>query len=520
VDASSPGAWGGRLSAIAARTTGAATATTTAVQPSSRLFSFVASVAGFETGTLVRISQGGAPAVVSRRVVTSVDVTRGRLGWDLALDPAYDLTKPILLEAEAFTLSVLRNGVTAEVFGALSLRPEHSRFAPAVLAGSSTLVRAGLPAAAPGPYVLPEPGAAQPLRGGRDGTAGLRLVDVLGDPSDPPRRGLRAYEVVPEPALLAIPDLVAEPVPAVAYAPPEPPEIEPCCPQPPPEPALPAAIDPVLVEGWHGFPTEQVLAAQERIVTVCEASDRVALLDPARLRPQGGNLDLAGLMDWRSRFDSSYAALHAPWVRVLDPMGPTGGDPLRSVPPSGHVAGVIGRVDAERGPSEAPANELLNWVQELDCEINGAEQGVLNPAGVSCLRPLTGRGLRVYGARTLSLEGNLRYLNVRRMLLAIRRTLRAELQWAVFEPADLTLRRLLVVAISGYLFALWERGALAGAEPDEAFFVRADDELNPPEDAGAGRVVVEAGVAVVLPAEFVLLRVGRTEAGLEMEEVS
>jgi phage tail sheath protein FI len=276
-------------------------------------------------------------------------------------------------------------------------------------------------------------------------------------------------------------------------------------------------LDPTIVEAWHGFGVEEVFAVQARVVEFCGA-DRVALLDPRRPISGGGNLDVAGLMGWRQRFDSSYAALYAPWIRVLDPLTGAGRDRLRAIPPSGHVAGVIGRVDAARGPGQAPANEVLEWAYELDAAPSAEEQGVLNPIGVNCLRALAGRGLRVYGARTLASDPSLRFLNVRRLLLAIRRTFASELQWSAFEPADRALRRMLSTAITGYLRTLWHTGALAGAAEEEAFFVRADDELNPPEDAGNGRVFVEVGVAPVVPAEFVVLRVGRTEAGLELEE--
>jgi phage tail sheath protein FI len=519
VSASSPGAWGDGVRVTTGRTAGAGTVTTSAPQPSSRLYSLVASVAGFDIGTLVVVSQAGTPALVSRRLVTAVDAVQGLLGWDAALDSALDLTRPVALETEAFTLGVVVEGTTREVFTGLSLRPEHPRFAPDVIATQSAVVRARLAAAAPGPYVLPDPTAGKRLRGGRDGMAGLRVADVLGDPSDPVRRGLRAYELVPAPALLAMPDLVAGPTPATAYAPVPAPPPDPCLPAPAGVDSAPPTVDPVLTEGWAGFGTEEVYAAQARLVEVCEP-DRIALLDPPRPRTPGGGLDVPALIAWRQRFDSAYAALYAPWVQVLNPLALTGpsGNRLRAVPPSGHVAGVISRVDRTRGAGEAPANQTLAWAYELDAGPTPEEQGVLNPAGVNCLRAFDGRGLRVYGARTLSEEGLLRFLNVRRLLLAIRRTLDAELQWAAFERADLELRAMLSTAITGHLLTLWRSGALAGASPEEAFYVRADDELNPTEDAGNGQVLVEVGVAPVVPAEFVALRVGRTEAGLELEE--
>jgi len=521
VSAIGPGSWGSRLSVVVGPSPGAAFRTTAATQPASRLVSYVTSTAGLEPGAVVRATQGGAgPTVVTRVLVDSVNAADGAIGWASPLDPSYLLTEPIGFELEAFSLAVRLDGVTREAHQGLSLRAEHPRFAPRVVAADSTWIRAELAAAALPPLAVAASGPEARLLGGRDGTAGLRTNDVLGDPSAPVRTGLRVLELVPEPALVAVPDLVAEPVPAAARLVEPPPEHDPCCPVPWGVPEAPAAIDPVLTEAWHGFADSDVLAAQERIVTVCETSERVALLDPKRCRTAGGAPDLAGLLDWRSRFDSSYAALFAPWVDVLDPLGGVGADPLRPIPPSGHVAGIAGRVDAERGPSEAPANQRLRWAQELDCTIEAAEQGVLDPAGISCLRPISGRGLRVYGSRTLSLDGNLRYLNVRRQLLAIRRTLGSELQWAAFEPIDATLANLVTLSVTGYLTELWRAGGLAGATPEEAFLVRADDEANASEQAALGEFHVDVLVAVVVPAHYVIVRIGRTADTLSLEEVA
>ena len=518
VSAANPGTWGSRLSVVVSPSQGASFRTTDAVQPTSREVSYVTSLAGVEPGAVVRISQGD-PALVTRRLVTFVSPDGSAVGWDVALDAGYDLTKPLLFEVAAFTLSVKIDGATTEVHERLSLSANNLRFITDVLAAKSVLVAAEVLATLSDPTALPQPGPDVPLRGGRDGTAGLQVLHLLGSDSPTEPRGLATLVVVAEPALIALPDLVAEPVAPVSYAPPPAPEPDPCRPVPVPT-APPAAIDPVLQEAWHGFSAWEILAAQDHVVTFCEQSERVALIDPPRLKTAGGALDLAALSDWRSHFDSSYAALYTPWVKVLDPLGGSGGDPLRAVPPSGHVAGVAGRVDGERGPAEAPANQRLKWVQELDCDISAPEQSVLDPAGISCLRTLAGRGLMVYGARTMSSEGNLCYLNVRRLLLAIRRTLRAELQWVAFEPADAALQEFVTIAVTGYLTALWQQGSLAGTTPDEAFLVRADDEVNPPQDAASGHFFVDVAVAVVLPAQFIIVRIGRTEDTLAIEEVA
>jgi phage tail sheath protein FI len=146
-------------------------------------------------------------------------------------------------------------------------------------------------------------------------------------------------------------------------------------------------------------------------------------------------------------------------------------------------------------------------------------QGVLNPLGVNCIRVFPGRGLRVYGARTLAGDPDWRFLSIRRLLLMIEEAVEESVQWAVFEPNDIALRQALKAAISGFLRTLWERGALAGATPDEAFFVRCDEENNPPAVVDLGQVIATVGVAPVYPAEFVVFRIGRTADELEVREV-
>lgn len=508
--AASPGRWGNAVRVRVSRTSGAATATDlTRPQPPGRDASYVDAVAGFDPGTLVRVDQTGQPSV--RRLVTAADPVTRRLTWDTPLPAGLSLTATIRFEVESFGLAVLEGGTTREVFARLSLTPSHPRYVPAVLAAGSAEIRAEVLGA--GVYRLPAP-AGVVLQGGRDGTAALTVTDLLGDPSDSEAHGLRALETVVEVALVAVPDLVAEPTEALVLAPPPAPPYDPCLEEPPI--SLPVPRDPELVERSAAFGIEQVYLGQLRMVDSCERlADRIALLDPPRLRTGDTPLHVDALREWRARFDSSYAALHAPWVQVIDPVRTTGPDVLRPLPPSGHVAGVIARVDADRGPAQAPANEELFWAYALDGDIDAATHGLLNPEGISVLRRFEGRGLRVYGARTVSSTPLLELLNVRRLLISIRRALNSAMQWVVFEPANLATRQLLTTSIRSYLMALYEQGAFSGATPEEAFFVRCDEELNPPGQAALGLLVAEIGVAPVRPAEFVVLRIGRTENGLD-----
>jgi phage tail sheath protein FI len=160
----------------------------------------------------------------------------------------------------------------------------------------------------------------------------------------------------------------------------------------------------------------------------------------------------------------------------------------------------------------------LNWAQDVTLAIDDARQGVLNPAGINCIRSFPGRGLLLYGARTVSSEPAWRYVNVRRMMMMIEESIEDAVQWAVFEPNDFVLQQTIARTIRGFLEPLWERGALKGASADDAFFITCDATNNPPEAIDAGRLMVEVGVAPVRPAEFVMFRVGRTDQALEVSE--
>jgi phage tail sheath protein FI len=147
----------------------------------------------------------------------------------------------------------------------------------------------------------------------------------------------------------------------------------------------------------------------------------------------------------------------------------------------------------------------------LDVEMNitKAEQGLLNPIGINCIRPFGTRGIRVWGARTLSSNTDWTYINVRRLFNMIETTIMNGTQYAVFEPNDISLWEGLKRTINAFLRGLWRDGALFGATAEQAFFVKCDAETNPPESIDQGRVVVEVGIAPVKPAEFVIFRIAQ-----------
>jgi phage tail sheath protein FI len=248
---------------------------------------------------------------------------------------------------------------------------------------------------------------------------------------------------------------------------------------------------------------EGVKTVQLAVIAHCEQmGDRVAVLDA----PPG--LSAQRVRTWRqdeAGYDSRYAALYYPWLRVFDPA--TGRNTV--VPPSGHVAGVWARNDTERGVHKAPANEVIRGAVDLDYRLSKSEQDLLNPVGINCVRAFPGRGIRIWGARTLSSDPAWRYLNVRRLFNFLEESILLGTEWVVFEPNDDRLWSSIRRNVAAFLTEQWRQGALFGRTAAEAFYVKCDEENNPRESIDLGQVVCEIGVAPVKPAEFVVFRLAQ-----------
>ncbi|WP_328550237.1 phage tail sheath family protein [Streptomyces sp. NBC_00366] len=248
---------------------------------------------------------------------------------------------------------------------------------------------------------------------------------------------------------------------------------------------------------------EGVRTVQLAVISHCEQmGDRVAVLDT----PPG--LNAQQVRTWRNDeagYDSRYATLYYPWVRVFDPAAGRN----TTVPPSGHVAGVWARSDAERGVHKAPANEVIRGAVDLELRLSKGEQDLLNPIGVNCVRAFPGRGIRIWGARTLSSDPAWRYLNVRRLFNYLEESILLGTQWVVFEPNDDRLWSSIRRNVTAFLTEEWRRGALFGRTAEEAFYVKCDRDNNPQESIDQGRVVCEIGVSPVKPAEFVIFRLAQ-----------
>ncbi|QJW34878.1 phage tail sheath family protein [Cellulosimicrobium protaetiae] len=313
--------------------------------------------------------------------------------------------------------------------------------------------------------VVPEPEPLPPS------TADLSADDYIGDSAD--RTGFSGLEAVDDVTIVAVPDLVA-----------------------------------ALEQGAIDLETFQ--AVQLAMIAHCELmGDRMAILDP----PPG--LNAQQVKEWRTDgagYDSRYATLYWPYVKIFDPL--SGSNVF--VPPSGHVAGLWARNDGERGVHKAPANEVVRGAITLATTITRAENDLLNPVGVNCIRTFPGRGVRVWGARTLSSDPAWRYVNVRRLFNYIEESILLGTQWVVFEPNDPALWARIRRTIASFLVNEWRKGALFGLTAEEAFFVKCDEETNPAEGIDAGQVVCQVGIAPVKPAEFVIFQLSQFSGGTSL----
>jgi uncharacterized protein len=214
----------------------------------------------------------------------------------------------------------------------------------------------------------------------------------------------------------------------------------------------------------------------------------------------------------RAAIDSSYAALYVPWVITPNPLA-TAGSAIAfeiAVPPTGFITGIYARSDEQNGVAKAPANEVLLGASRLERDIGFAEQGVLNPLGINCLRYFPNRGFRVWGARTASSDPEFKYVNVRRYLIYLEHSIDNSTQWAVFENNGPTLWSRVKESIDSFLYNEYAQGNLLGDSASQAYFVRCDRTTMTQNDLDNGRMICLIGVAVLKPAEFVIFRIGQT----------
>ena len=460
VCAANEGEWGNRVSVSATRQEPRVSTFLTLDLREGDTSAVIKSTHGLSKGSIVRIRDHETE--VYR---TILDLDGKTIAWDPAqpLERGFRSGAPTFIEPLEFTLKA-QWGATKESFENLSLSTTSERHVAKVVNGRSSLIKVVVTSEGKGtwPEGYPVDLEATLLSEGVDGLFTVTPEDFIGANIGPDERfGLAALEHVEEIDLLAIPDLMW------------------------------------ALEGSAGFRTEKdVWVVQDAMITQCERlKTRFAILD----FPDGRDHRRAS--QWRLLFDSTYAAFYFPWVMLND----DGCE--RLVPPSGHVAGIYARCDDAMGPYRAPANEAVRGIFDMGRDLTDGDIGTLNKEGINCLKSLPQRGIRVWGARTASSDPAWRYVPVRRIVSAVISSVERGLHWAVFENNDRFLWKQLVHQVTSFLLELWQAGFFKGATPEDAFYVKCDEETNPLEVRDAGRVVVECGVAPVRPAEFVIFKV-------------
>lgn len=245
-------------------------------------------------------------------------------------------------------------------------------------------------------------------------------------------------------------------------------------------------------------------SVQMSLIAHCEnTGSRFAILDIEK-----DTKSVNDIVNKRNIFDSSYAAMYHPWIKVFDPLTKN----TTAIPPSGSIAGIYARTDNNRGVWKAPANEVVSACVGLECNYTTGEQDILNPKGVNLIRSFPGQGIKVWGARTISSNGQWKYINVRRLFIFLEESIRANTNWVVFEPNDQVLWLRVKRTIEVFLSNMWKNGAFTGGSEDEAFFVDIGANTMSKDDIDNGRLICIIGVAPVKPAEFVIFRLTQKTA--------
>ncbi|HET6763092.1 MAG TPA: phage tail sheath C-terminal domain-containing protein, partial [Longimicrobiaceae bacterium] len=246
---------------------------------------------------------------------------------------------------------------------------------------------------------------------------------------------------------------------------------------------------------------ERIVGYQQRLVALADLLERWQVLLSV---PPG--LNHRQVLDWRTRFGSAYAAAYHPWL-VVSRGKATGEVPVR-IPPCGVAAGIVARQELAFGIPHGPANVLAAGALAVADAVSPARHDELHPQGINVfLRERD--GIRLSAARTLSRDPAWRQMSVRRLVTMLRRVLERQMQWAVFEPNNTSLREEVKRVLDVYLRQLYRANAFKGKTEREAFFVRCDEALNPPQVVDAGALIAHVGVAPAEPLEFILVRIAR-----------
>lgn len=434
-----------------------------------------ASMAKLTAGSVIKLSGGNIPGnspVYATVKSISLEVIRSNMRtWRVSLqnklDASFNLTNTVEVNSQEFKLTITQD-TTSQPYDNLSMNPSHPRyFADIINSDPNGLVYAyppEFPNSSAVPNNRPEAIAQASLTGGAS--------------EDRATIGMTEYGDVLK---------------------------------------LLACIDDINIVCAPG-----VTEVQGILVDHCETitRDRFAVLDSRLTAPISGTASVAEQMASVQGNNGGFAALYYPWIRVSAAVG----NSSLLVPPSGHVAGIFARIDNNRGVHKAPAGieATINGALGVEKPLTETEQGDLNKIyGVNVIRVLQSGGRpTVWGARTTATQfnKNWQYVNVRRLFLFLEESIQEGIRWAVFEPNNLSLWGKLNRTIIAFLTQQWRDGALFGATAKDAFYVRIDEALNPPDQRALGRLTIEVGIKPVYPAEFIVVRIGIWQGGSEITE--
>jgi uncharacterized protein len=494
-----PGEWGDGLQVTVKEDNLVDTSLTSAAAISATILT-LQSLVGIEVGSAIEVNYtvGSTPASGQFYKVTALNPLNKTVTIIPALTVAVDPTTNALVRSREFSLRVdliqinpmtnRSRTIASETHRNLATDPRHSRYMVKVIGsiptadtplradgrtdGESDLIRSaeGLtPDHAKGAIRTGPSAISSSLSGGNDLEGGINDATYRGEDEVNPqsRTGLFALKNIDEISIVAIPGRTSQTI-------------------------------------------------QENLINHCELMRyRFAVLD--------SEIDskMAEIQQQRGLYDSKYAAIYHPWLRINDPFPENPRvTSLVSIPPSGHIIGIYARSDIERGVSKAPANEVIRGIADLEVKLMKEQQDILNPRNINVLRNFRedNRGLRVWGARTLSSDPDWKYINVRRLFIFIEKSIDRGTQWVVFEPNDEPLWKRVKQVITAFLNQVWRNGALMGRTPEQAFFVKCDRSTMTQNDIDNGRLIVLIGIAPVKPAEFVIFRIGQWTGGSIQEE--
>jgi phage tail sheath protein FI len=437
----------------------------------------LASVTGFQPGSYVHFSNGAAPdsydvVRVVNQVTNVITITNG-------LTSSYPVSAgAVTVKTMEFTLTVVSTAAGTEVFSNLAMDPRHSQYYGTIVnSGAVNVVAPTMPDTTPPPLNLPATLAATPLS---SGTVGVN--DDLATFTPPTyQAGIDTLKKI-DIDLLCVPDAVT-----------------------------------TWPTGNSHFQPADTQSIQAYMVAHCEQMQmRFAILDANEAIATAPTYtpvlnQRAGLNS-----DNGYAALYFPWIGIQSPFG----SGQIFVPPSGHTAGVYANNDNTYDPSHAPANEPIVSALSLEVTVGDVDQGPLNQEDINVIRSFTNEGILIWGARTIAPPDQTAwtYINVRRLLNMIEKTVKEGTLFAVFQPNNLTLWQQVKRMVSAYLQTLWAAGDLFGAAPDQAYQVRVDATLNTPAVVALGQMIVQVTVVPTHPAEFIVFQVIQDPTGATLQE--